>query len=1216
MNLFSKATLIIVIAAVAVWTLYPVDQKLKAGIDLAGGTSLIYEIDTQGLTTAEKTGLSGKMITTMRRRVDPANMQNYIWKQQGNTRFEIQMPLASPQARTARQSYEKAMKKLIDRNIAPAKILRSLKYAENERQAFFEEITENKPDKLEILTGLAQAYDELDSLKAQIDESYSKMRSAEQKISDKKLNAEAIRAEVAKWAKVEDADLTEAIKSFSDGKDNVGLLTKYTKTYSQWAILTDELTDAENGKNKIYREAESRIDELNLTMEQMNSILEMKEGSDARDEKLKSLAENFSDRQEQIDQVTAAFGKYRKFKGLLDSPNDLKRLLKGAGILEFRILPSTDPQASPEIDPYLMAEYVQKLETKGPKYASDNKYIWLELESDLTDTELAVWQYSTKAYMGKFADKYYVLASNQPTETMLHSADSKAWKLALAKAGTDSRTGQRAINFVLDEKGGRLFSKLSGNNIGRPLCILLDDIAISAPSINSKISRHGQITGKFSQEDISDMINKLNAGSLPARLIEQPVSEKTIGPAIGIDNRDKGIKAGYVGFIVVIICMALYYMKLGIIADAALFLNLLLVMAIMAILGATFTLPGIAGIILTIGMSVDANVLIFERIREEQRKGSSLAIAIKNGYQKAFSTIFDANLTTFITAAILLWVAPEEIKGFAIVLMLGIVSSMFTALFATRVVLDILIKKRMIKDRLMMMQLIKKPNVNWMKLRPVFFAISILLIGSGLFVFLTRDNETNNKYGIEFTGGTAAQLNLTQAGLTRQDIEDKIRSTGLDWDNSGLATASVYSIGKTGKQFEINTTETNKTSVTAVFPDDSVTAELITEKLEGLLNNIQVSKQSANTFVIMTSQTNKSLVKNSITKRFENVQLSQPQVDEIVNRAILTTFGDILEIRQNLRPVVVSTPQKITVELVDEYPEFIDFLNGAKITVKLEKSASAEEINTRINDLLFKPDTKSLAWYSYKIVKTDLSEPAPSDILDAFTYVSVTPEAGFKELEEDQWDMFIDNEKTKLMTACSLESSLPRVTQISPSIGAEAKTQALIAIALSLIAIIVYIWVRFGNVRYGVAAIAALVHDVCITLGAVTACTYIASTRLGEILLIGDFKITPAIIAAFLTLIGYSLNDTIVVFDRIRENRSKNQLTAKIITDSINQTISRTIMTSLTTFLVILIMYVFGGAALRGFTFAIGLGVIVGTYSSIAIAAPILLIGLKSQKKK
>jgi SecD/SecF fusion protein len=245
-----------------------------------------------------------------------------------------------------------------------------------------------------------------------------------------------------------------------------------------------------------------------------------------------------------------------------------------------------------------------------------------------------------------------------------------------------------------------------------------------------------------------------------------------------------------------------------------------------------------------------------------------------------------------------------------------------------------------------------------------------------------------------------------------------------------------------------------------------------------------------------------------------------------------------------------------------------------------------------------------------------MRQAEPNEPVSSFIYASAEPEAAIRDLSEDEWTRFLENEKRKLVAAAELETSLPRVTQIDPSVGAEAKTRALIAIVLSLFAIVAYIWVRFGSVRYGLAAIAALVHDVCITLGAVTACTYLATTVLGEKLLIGDFKINLAVVAAFLTLIGYSLNDTIVVFDRIRENRKKGLLNPQIITDSINQTISRTMLTSFTTFIVVLIMYIFGGANLRDLTFAIGFGVIVGTYSSIAIAAPILLLGAKTQTTK
>ena len=714
------------------------------------------------------------------------------------------------------------------------------------------------------------------------------------------------------------------------------------------------------------------------------------------------------------------------------------------------------------------------------------------------------------------------------------------------------------------------------------------------------------------------MVNKLNAGSLPARLIEQPISVNTIGPSIGADNRDQGIRAGLIGLAAVIACMAIYYCLAGSIADVALLMNMLFVLAIMAGVRATFTLPGIAGIILTIGMSVDANVLVFERIREEQLRGASLRIAIQNGYQRAFRTIFDANLTTFITAAILYWRASEEVKGFAIVLMLGIASSMFTALFVTRVIFDLLLSKRIIKDHLLMLRLIHNSNVNWMRSRPVFFGISSVLIIGGLFVFFTRNDLKDNKYDIEFTGGTNIQINLKDA-LDRQQVEERIQKIGAELNNPGLQTASVYSIGKSGKQYEISTIETNKIAVTATFPqsqqqsiDDIKSAiEKAQRQFAGRLSNLLVTQEAnhAGTFKISTSQMNQSLVKDVMEKAFPDANISEPQVDEIVNNAILTAFADQLEIQQNLQPKIVSE-EKISEELIDSYPELIDYLGGVKIECQIQRPATAGEIAQRFRDLLFKPDMQNIERYPYEILDSNLNALTdPNQTVKSFVYVSADPEASYRELSEEERTRFVENERAKVLGATRLETSLPRVRQFDPSVGSEQKQQALIAIILSLFAIITYIWIRFGNVRYGIAAIIALVHDVCITLGAVTVCAYIAGTSIGNFLLIDDFKINLAMIAAFLTLIGYSLNDTIVVFDRIRENRGKSrQLNPNIITDSINQTISRTIMTSFTTFIVVLIMYIFGGSGLRGFTFAIGIGIVTGTYSSIAIAAPMLIL--------
>ena len=1200
-NLLPKIILIIVLVVLAAWTLYPVQKTLKQGIDLAGGTSLIYEIDTFGLSETDKKDLSQKMITVLRRRIDPANIQNLIWRPQGNSRFEIQMPLASSEAIEKRNSFKETKEELLGKNISRSQIIQALQKPVQERNALFTTYSQNDPNKLTILENLAAVYDQRQKLQAERDNLFAKLESTENKMSSAGIEADTVKIRVDELRNLPEQMLRKSLSEISDVNDNITLMTEYVKTYDQWAEVVDQLSEVRDQ----YNDDMSKVDKLNLTEDMLNLCLESKR----RREEIQRLKTNFPDRTNEIDKVVAAFDQYEPFKGRLDDPQDLKRMLKGAGILEFRVLPT---QGHPEVDMAAMKSYLERLQEQGPEYASDNSYGWFEIENP--DEWDAVDAQKRPSIVGQFGDKYYVLASNTTDDIMLHSPGTRDWKLERAYPTYDER-GRRAIGFVMDQRGGRLMGSVTGKNVDRPLCIFLDGLAISAPNIEERIDGQGRITGNFTQTKVEDMVNKLNAGSLPARLIEQPISENTIGPSIGADNRDQGIRAGLIGLVTVIATMAIYYCLSGAIADLALLLNILFVLAIMAGIRATFTLPGIAGIILTIGMSVDANVLIFERIREEQQRGSSLRIAITNGYQKAFRTIFDANLTTFITAAILYWRASEEVRGFAIVLMLGIASSMFTALFVTRVVFDYLLSKRIIKDHLLMLRLIHNPNVNWMRSRPVFFFISILLVAGGLFVFFNRDDIQNNKYDIEFTGGTSVQIILAEdVNLTRQQVEERIRAA--------LPAANVVSVGESGNQYEITTTETNKTIITVNLPQQSNrSVEQVTsairkaqEQYAGSLNNLLVTQADDNPykFVITTSQMNQSLVKEVLTQALPDADISEPQIDEVVNNAIRNTFADDLKIQQNLQPNIISE-EKITTELIDSHPVLANFMDGIKIECEIKRPANLNEIRRRMGDLQFKPEMQGIKQSNYRTFNSVLNANADAnEPVNAFVYVSTPPDTDVRNFSEDEWTRFIENEKAKVLEATQFETSLPRVRQFDPSVGAEQKTRALIAIFLSLFAIVTYIWIRFGNVRYGVAAIIALIHDVCITLGAVTACTYIASSPIGEKLLIGDFKIDLAMIAAFLTLIGYSLNDTIVVFDRIRENRGKaRQLNPQTITDSINQTISRTIMTSFTTFIVVLIMYIFGGPGLRGFNFAIGFGIIIGTYSSIAIAAPILLLGTK-----
>ncbi len=1214
-----KKVLIVALVLIAALSITPLDKKLKPGLDLGGGTSLIYSIDTEGMTADEIKGVSTKMVPILMRRIDPQGMSNIIIKPQGDTRIEIQLPLASKQTREKRQAYQNILDSIESENINLATITRALSKDNATREKIFAKMAGGSQEKKTILENLAKAYDDREAARKLRDKALEEENSISKKLASMHIDVNSLTSKLSDWSKLAPKELEEAVEGFvnpsTDDNKNLSaeqlsskdMIIKYVKAYKSWAGIVNKLT-ANNGINAKYDKALSQITKLNISIDALVANVETRSGRKYIDQ----LKAQFPEKAAKIDAFVKAFDEYKPLRGTLDDPEDVKRMLKGAGILEFRILPSV---GDGKLTAQMAQNYIEDLKLRGPKLASDGNYVWVAIENP-NDFK------GNNAVIAKFADNLYVLASNSPTETMLHNP-SLNWKLTKAWPTAD-QNGRRAIGFAFNDIASNMFFKLTSNNIDKPLCIILDDKALSAPNINSAISSSGIITGSYNQVQQNDMVNKLNAGSLPARISDAPISEKTIGATIGEKYRDQGIESGIWGLAIVAVFMMVYYRFGGVIATIALVLNILFILAVMSISAATFTLPGIAGLILTIGMAVDANVLIFERIREELASGSSLRIAINNGYSKAFRTILDANLTTFITALILMLVASEEIKGFAIVLMIGIISSMFTALFVTRVLFDSLMAMGWIKDTLRMRSFVNQPNFDWMGKRTVFFTISAVLIIAGLSVFFTRDNSRSNKYDIEFTGGTSVQINLKKGQKFNQaQIEAMIQAVGKKEGNSGLMSAKVYSVGDTGRQFEINTIETNKSVVDVTF-NTAKTADAIkkmvadaTKKLDSSAKNISVvAGKDRNTFTISMSQLSKSEIKSILEEAFKgsDAKIGEPKVDQIVNNAVTEAFGSILEREENLNPKITSV-SFIDDATVNETPELSAYISGLKIECKLSEKVSSAQLKERFKNLRFKRDLDDLSWYKYELLDSDYLPLDDNTKVDSFVYVSLQPDAGYRELEANEKDRYIDNETKKVLAATSYEASLPRVSQFNPSIGDESKRKAIVAIIFSLLAIIAYVWIRFGDARFGFAAIAALVHDVCITLGAVTACTYIAGTPIGEYLGIRDFKINLQMIAAFLTIIGYSLNDTIVVFDRIRENRGKTtNITPTIITKSINQTLSRTILTSLTTFMVVLVMYIGGGIGLRGFTFAMLIGIVVGTYSSIAIAAPILLIGKKNSK--
>jgi len=532
------------------------------------------------------------------------------------------------------------------------------------------------------------------------------------------------------------------------------------------------------------------------------------------------------------------------------------------------------------------------------------------------------------------------------------------------------------------------------------MAIVLDGKGLIAPTVKGNLGRTFVIEGLDGREEVNRIVFALNN---PLRNKPEILSESTISARYGESVIKQGVTAALAGLALTALFVLLYYRFAGIVALLGLCVNILILFGAMAMFGATFTLPGIAGIILTIGVAVDANVLIYERLREEMAGGKSLGNALKAAYEKAFTAIFDANITTLLTALILLWRASDQMKGFAITLTIGILSSMFAALLVTRVFFFWGNDTGAMK-KLSFLNLIPEKTINFMDKRKMAFMLSgLFLIGS----LITVGTKQNSALGIDFLGGSRITIKLEE--------------------------------------------------------DQKVTAAEITESLDDL-----------------------ELTKNATA-----------QLESVPN-----TAGDV-----------------ITIKCAEEDLE--------KIENELRKD------------------------------------------IESF---------GKKDGEDYVTDM----------TAQKIDAAL----------GDEFLKNSIYALLFGLVAVLLYISLRF-EFSFAIGAFAALFHDLVICIGVVV----LWGTELSLIHL-----------GAFLTIAGYSINDTIVVFDRIRETlRSKRGDIKDVMNIAINATLSRTILTSATTFVAVLVLFVFGGAALKDFSFAIMIGVIVGTYSSIFIAAPVVYLWSKAR---
>ncbi len=590
-----------------------------------------------------------------------------------------------------------------------------------------------------------------------------------------------------------------------------------------------------------------------------------------------------------------------------------------------------------------------------------------------------------------------------------------------------SATGQVEINMSMNSEGARVWRRLTADNIGRSIAIVLDDYVYSFPTVQSEIAGgRSQISGQFSIQEAQDLANILRAGSLPApaRIVEEAV----VGPSLGREAINAGFSSFFIAFIVVLIYMGFYYSRAGLVADLALVANIFFILGVLASLGAVLTLPGIAGIVLTLGMAVDANVIIYERILEEIRSGKGLRLAVSDGYKNAYSAIVDGNITTLLTGVVLYIFGSGPVQGFATTLIIGIICSLFTAIFLSRLIFSRWLDRnvsfnfhtRVTKDFL------TKVNFDFLGVRKRFYIVSAIVIIVGLGSFAVRGLS----YGIDFSGG---------------------RSYVVRFDN------------------DINT-----------------------------------------------------------------VDMRAALLEELEEPAEVITFGPSNQVRIT------------TSFMIEDDSEEADLVAERRI---------------------------------YEAIQGFFNDPVT-----------------FEEFTSDDDDKVIGRLSSQ---------------KVGPAVARDIRVGAVISITIALVIIFGYIATRFKRWQFGLGSLTTLLHDSIIVVSLFSIFYNVVPWTM---------EIDQAFIAAILTIIGYSVNDTVVIFDRIRENMNlypKRELRVNI-NNALNATLSRTFNTSGTTIAVLLIIFLFGGEVIRGFAFALMIGVAVGTYSSLFNAAPVAydLLTMKDRKNK
>jgi len=800
--------------------------------------------------------------------------------------------------------------------------------------------------------------------------------------------------------------------------------------------------------------------------------------------------------------------------------------------------------------------------------------------------------------------------------------------LADARRAADSNN-RPCVGFEWNSKGTKRFLKLTTKYVKKNLAVVLDGKLESAPTIRQAIGKSGIIemfdakqTMEENDSEINSLVVILKAGSLPAKPVK--AYSKEIGAQLGATATKLGTISIGLALLVVVIFMAVYYhIKSGFVANVALGLNLFLIFGTLSMFGATLTLPGIAGILLTAGMAVDANILIFERIREEIAKGSKLKVAVQTGYDKAFWTIFDANLTTALTALVLMWVGTGPIKGFGLTLTIGIVVSMFTALFVTRFIYGFLVAKEVITE-VKFMQLFARPNIDFFAANKKAMICSAALIIAGWMVFLARGEKA---LGIDFTGGTVISMRFDHA-MGVKEVTDRIlehfKKQGADTQIEVQRLGTAVGNGEQSYQWQVRTRRVETSS--------GVPAPKVSSLVDALIPPAYGQGDPA---PVETKSQGEAPVESGATAPVPSGAGGEgpggpagpaPAPAEpapTINRADQEYFhGEIKKIfAEDLvtaYPVQVTmvpagpglVKAKFTANFVhkndgDTDPITPDVIKTQlpaallKMAASLDQKKAADRI-VLINRMAGKGGTVGFTVEAAQ-------DPSADDGLTPITLVTgpiKAEDAGayvelFKEgLEQAQ----------RHGATFAVAVPFPNVDTVGAAVAKNLSSKAFIATMACVVIICLYVWLRF-DLWSGIAAIVAVFHDVL----ALLAFLAILDAVLDMTGIAFDVKFNLTTISAFLTLVGYSINDTIVILDRIREDKADAKAktyTPDLVNTAINKTLSRTVLTSVTSFLVCFVLFLasFGGLqSIQGLSVALLFGIVVGTYSSMFVAAPILL---------